>query len=211
MWDSLSLPWQEAICMAWEAYCVDTIPIGAVVADVNGNIVARGRNRVFDKTAPQKQIHGDMLAHAELNALLNLELDDEARSVSAIYTTMEPCPLCMGAIYMSTVRTVHYAARDPHAGSVNLLGKTPYLTRKPIRVIEPFDHAVENAITAMMIESEIWHRGEDIIASRFIEKWQAMLPDGVNCGIELFRSAQLRERKHLPAKEIVNWLTGLVN
>jgi tRNA(adenine34) deaminase len=47
MWDTLDLPWQAALEMAWEAYCVGTIPIGAAVADADDNIVARGRNRIM--------------------------------------------------------------------------------------------------------------------------------------------------------------------
>ncbi|MDO8754494.1 MAG: hypothetical protein Q7J80_11410, partial [Anaerolineales bacterium] len=76
MWDPLALPsqknsrivWQAALEMAWEAYCAGTIPIGAVVADADGRIVARGRNRILDTSAPDRQIYNDMLAHAEINA-----------------------------------------------------------------------------------------------------------------------------------------------
>jgi tRNA(adenine34) deaminase len=210
MWDKLSIPWQEAITLAWQAYCADTIPIGAVVADADGKIVSRGRNRVYEKTAPPKQIHDDMLAHAEINALLGLEYDDEQRHSFAIFTTMEPCPLCMGAIYMSSVRTVHYAARDPYAGSTNLLGTTPYLSRKNIRVVQPFNSEVENMLTAIMVEFAIWERGEEIITSPFFEKWRTTLPNAVEFGITLFQSAELRNRKNFSAKEIVNWLTNQV-
>lgn len=49
----------------------------------------------------------------------------------------------MGAIYMSGLRQVAYAARDPYAGSTNLLGTMPYLSRKPIQVTPPQDQMVE--------------------------------------------------------------------
>src|SRR3989304_4947186 len=185
MWDTLDLPWQAALEMAWEAYCAGTLPIGAVVTDADGRIVARGRNRILDTSAPDGQVYADMLAHAEINALLTLNIDQESRHHSALYTTMEPCPLCMGAFYMSSVRTLHFAARDPYAGSVNLLGTTPYLSRKSIRVISPFDPALEISLIAMMVETELPFRGEAGITSRFFDEWRTMSPKAVDFGISL--------------------------
>ena len=209
MWDTLEPPWQAALEMAWEAYCAGTIPIGAVVADADGRIVARGRNRILDKSAPDGQVYGDMLAHAEINALLTLNIDQESRHHSALYTTMEPCPLCMGAFYMSSVRTLHFAARDPYAGSVNILGATPYLSRKPIHVIPPFDHTLETSLIAMTVETEITLRGEAVITSRFFDEWRAMSPKAVEFGISLYRSKELRkiQKEGLSASNAVNWLT----
>jgi tRNA(Arg) A34 adenosine deaminase TadA len=153
MWDTLSLPWQSALEMAWEAFCADTNPIGAVIADADGNIIVRGRNRIKNTTAPDDQVCGNELAHAELNALLSLKLDYfECRDRGvALYTTLEPCPLCMGALYMSDVKTLHFAARDPWSGSTNLLGTTPYLSYKPIRVFPPFDPDLEASLIMLSV------------------------------------------------------------
>ncbi len=212
MWDTLDLPWQAALEMAWEAYCAGTIPIGAVVADADGRIIARGRNRILDTSAPDGQVYDDTLAHAEINALLALDIDQESRHQLALYTTMEPCPLCMGAFYMSSVRTLHFAARDPYAGSVNLLGTTPYLSRKPIRVIPPFDHTLEASLIAMMVETELTLRGEAVITSRFFDEWRAMSPEAVEFGIALYRSNELRtkQKEGLSANDAINWLTHQV-
>ncbi|MBI5966137.1 MAG: nucleoside deaminase [Chloroflexi bacterium] len=212
MWENLSLPWQAALEMAWEAYCGGTIPIGAVVADADGNVLSRGRNRIFDTSAPQGQVFDDMLAHAEINALLSLNLDQESRHDSALYTTMEPCPLCMGAFYMSSVRTLHFAARDPYAGSTNLLGTTPYLSRKPIRVVAPFNPALEIGLIAMMVETELTLRGDAIITSRFFAEWRELSFEAVDFGIALYRSGELRakQKENLPANQVLNWLTHQV-
>ena len=137
MWDSLSLPWRSCLEEAWAAYCGGTIPIGAVITDGDGNLLARGRNRIFDASAPAGQVCQTELAHAELNALLTLGVDEGNRGSWKLYTTTEPCPLCLGAFYMSGVRTLHYASREPWAGSVNLLGTTPYLARKSIKTFGP--------------------------------------------------------------------------
>ncbi len=212
MWENLSPPWQAALEMAWEAYCAGTIPIGAVVADANGNIVSRGRNRIMDISAPDGQVYNDMLAHAEINALLALNLDQENRHDSALYTTMEPCPLCMGAFYMSSVRTLHFAARDPWAGSTNLLGTTPYLSRKPIKVFEPNDAVLEDILVTLHTEYEIYRRGEQFLESHFFDDFRAILPNAIESGIALHRSGELRAKQKagLPANQVFNWLANQV-
>lgn len=212
LWDTLSPPWQAALEMAWEAYCNGTIPIGAAVADADGAVVARGRNRILDTSAPDGQVYNNMLAHAEINALLALKLDQESRHHAALYTTMEPCPLCMGAFYMSSVRTLHFAARDPYAGSTNLLGTTTYLRRKPIRVVAPLNPALEISLIAMMVETELTLRGEAVITSRFFDEWRAMSIEAVEFGIALFRSNELRkmQKNGISAREAVNWLANQV-
>ncbi len=208
-WETLSEPWQAALEMAWKGYCAGTVPIGAVVADANGKVVSRGRNRTFDENAPSGETRDRTLAHAEINALLALNLDQEERHTAALYTTMEPCPLCMGAFYISSVWTLHFAGRDPYAGSANMLGTTPYLSRKPIKVFPPFDGRLEIALTAMYAESEIHLRGEQAITNRFFDEWRSVLPDGVDLGIALFRSGELREMKQkgLPASQVFNQIT----
>lgn len=210
MWESLEPAWQVALEMAWEAYCAGTIPIGAAIVDCDGHVVARGRNRIFDTSAPERQVWGNMLAHAEMNALLDLKLDQQSRHSAALYTTMEPCPLCMGAFYMSSVRTLHFAARDLYAGSTNLLGTTPYLSVKPIRVIPPFDSALEVALMALMLETDILLRGEQIISSKYFQEFLKTCPKAVEFGINLFHSGELRKKRELPAGKIFNWLINRV-
>ena len=208
MWDALSKPGQAALEMAWEAYCDGTVPIGAVVADADGNIVARGRNRIRNTTAPENQVCANELAHAELNALLSLKLSYEECRRSALYTTMEPCPLCMGALYMSDVKTAHFAARDPWAGSSNLLGTTPYLSRKPFKIFPPSNALLEEAMTAIHTEWSIHKHGEQVLTSRFFDAFRAILPNAVDKGIELYHSNELRQkqREGQSAEQAFTWL-----
>lgn len=208
----LSLPWQAALEMAWEAYCTGTVPIGAVVADENGNVVSRGRNRILEDTAPEGQICRNELAHAEINALLSIRLGYEECRHASLYTTMEPCPLCMGALYMSDVKTLHFAARDPWAGSVNLLGTTPYLSRKSIKVFGPSNSLLEELLVALHIEWEVFNRGEQILTSRFFNEFRAILPNAVKKGISLYQSGGLRKKQNegIPAKQVVDWLANQV-
>ena len=116
-WDELSLPWQACMDQAWEAYCDDCFPIGAVVVDKDGKILSRGRNRIYEKQKGGRHLRGAELAHAEVEALLHIDFDAIDPHSCALYTTTEPCPMCMGTFYMSGIRTLHFGSRDPWAGS----------------------------------------------------------------------------------------------
>ena len=212
MWDALDLPWQAALEMAWEAYCAGTVPIGAVIADPAGRIIARGRNRINDRSAPDGQVCSNELAHAELNALLSLDPGYGETRRSVLYTTMEPCPLCMGALYMSDVKTAHFAARDPWAGSSNLLGTTPYLSRKAFRMIPPSDPILENAIIAMITEYELFKRGRKILDSVFFTALRSVLNGPVETGITLYSSGKLRRQQEegRDAEQVFTWLFNQV-
>ena len=80
-----------------------TVP---VYADAELRILAYGRNRINAAVAPPGQLHGTVLAHAELNALAQLAADIPDRHSYTLYTSLEPCPMCLGAFYMSGVRTL---------------------------------------------------------------------------------------------------------
>lgn len=208
MWESLSPPWQAALEMAWEAYKSGTVPIGAVVMDAGGNIVSRGRNRILEKSAPSGQVCNNEMAHAEINALLAVKLSYEESRHAALFTTMEPCPLCMGAVYMSDIKTLYYAARDPWAGSTNLLGTTPYLSRKPFKVHPPENDCLENALVALHTEWVLSTRGEVILASKFFDEFRAVMPGAVAKGLEIHRSGESQKMRSntMGAKEFFDWL-----
>ena len=137
-WIELSPAWQACLEQAWEAYTCGCVPVGAVVVNPAGEIVSLGRNRINEQSAPPHQVCSSQLAHAELNALLALDSAALNPRTCAIYTSLEPCPLCLGAIYMSGVRNIYYAAGDAYAGATDLLGKTPYLSHKPVKAFGPF-------------------------------------------------------------------------
>jgi tRNA(Arg) A34 adenosine deaminase TadA len=151
-WDVLEAPWQACIEEAWAAALAGCIPIGAVVTDEQGRIVTRGRNRIGEQPNAAGLVQGTTLAHAELNALVALRRDGEDVHGYTLWTTTEPCPLCLGAWYMSGVRSLAFMSRDPYAGSANLLGTTPYLKRKPMRVQGPLPGVWEYLIAALSVE-----------------------------------------------------------
>lgn len=160
-WSDLSFAWQVCLEEAWAAYCVGSLPIGAALLDEQGRLLLRERNHIADP-APFGRVGNSQLAHAELNVLLQLNRAEIVPHSCTLYSILEPCPLCMGAFYMSGVRALVYAARDPYAGSTNLLGKTEYLSRKPIRVhgpepaFEPLVIAFQVAAHAQRFDYQKW-------------------------------------------------------
>ena len=100
----------EALALAREAAAAGEVPVGCVI--VRGDeIVGRGRNRrEEDKTA---------LAHAELEAISQAcrALGGWRLWECTLYVTLEPCPMCAGAIVNARIPRVVYGARDAKAGS----------------------------------------------------------------------------------------------
>jgi tRNA(adenine34) deaminase len=89
------------------------VPVGAVVVDASGTIIGRGRNR--------REVCQDPTAHAEVEAIR-----DAARTRGAwrlldttMYVTLEPCPMCAGALVNARVARVVYGCKDLKAGAVD--------------------------------------------------------------------------------------------
>jgi len=192
MWSDLLKPWQVCFELAWEAYCEDCIPIGAVVTDKNGKIVSRGRNRVYPRWMwEQRPSQGAEIAHAELEALLHLDYNGLDQHSCSLYTTTEPCPMCMGTFYMSGVRTLHFAARDPFGGSINMLGTTWYLSRKAIKVFGP-DPTLESTIMSLFVEQELGFHAGKFPEGLFWEMYGKAIPKGIDLGRRLYEQGALK-------------------
>jgi tRNA(Arg) A34 adenosine deaminase TadA len=166
-WAELAPPWRASFELAWDAYAVDSIPVGAVVVDADGSIVSRGRNRIFDAQAPPGELANTWLAHAEVNALAALPPARFPEHV--LYTAMEPCALCYGAALMSTVGTVRFAAPDPIGAASRWAGQIVHRTRTlalegplegpfgrlaPLLVVENITRRVPDSATAAVLRGE---------------------------------------------------------
>ena len=102
---------QAALALAAEAAAEGEVPVGAVVV-CDGEIVGTGRNR--------REYGKNALYHAEIEAI-----DNACKTLGGwrlhrcdLYVTLEPCPMCAGAIINARIQTVIYGARDTKAGSV---------------------------------------------------------------------------------------------
>jgi len=117
---------REAYAEALRALEIDDVPIGCVIA-LDGEIVARGYNR--------RNAEKNTLRHAELIAI-----DRACRAAGdwrlegcALYVTVEPCPMCAGAILQARMALLVYGAENPKAGcagSVCNLPQTPGFNHK---------------------------------------------------------------------------------
>jgi tRNA(adenine34) deaminase len=106
------------------------VPVGAVVVN-DGEVVGTGRN--------ERELHGDPTAHAELLALraAALTLGGWRLPGAVLYVTLEPCPMCAGAIQQARVARVVYGAPDQKLGAagsvINILGDPRLLHRTQVQ------------------------------------------------------------------------------
>lgn len=105
---------KEAIYEAQKAAEVGEVPIGCVVV-VDGKIVGRGHN--LREHSQDATMHAEILAIQEANAFCKSWRLPEAQ----LFVTLEPCPMCSGAILNSRIERVYYGAMDPKAGTVGSL------------------------------------------------------------------------------------------
>ncbi len=119
-------PMRHAIDLALAAASAGSLAIGAVVAD-NGRVIATGRNRLFESDAGDDPIAGTSLAHAEINALAKLRFRAHEHDDLELYTTLQPCLQCLGAIRLAPVRRVTVLAPDPlWIGVEEIRSATPF-------------------------------------------------------------------------------------
>jgi tRNA(adenine34) deaminase len=109
-WVGLGATWRTAFELAWEAFVQRSVPVGAVIVDAGGAIVAQGRARSMETTGTPGQLAGATVAHAEINALGRLSVGPHPGHT--VYTTLEPCVMCSGAIVIANIASVQYAGAD---------------------------------------------------------------------------------------------------
>ena len=127
MWIDLSKVWQAAFREAWHSFCAGSTPVGAVLCDAEGNIILSDHNRNHETDTLNRRI-----AHAETNILRNLDTSKYDPRTLTLYTTMEPCPMCMGTALMSNIKKIRSAARDSYCGMIHLTDTDPYYHSKGI-------------------------------------------------------------------------------
>lgn len=112
-WMSRALELAEAAGEAGE------VPVGAVIVDGDGNLLAEAENR--------KERDKDPTAHAEIIALriAGKVLQNWHLNQCTLYVTLEPCPMCAGAIVQARLKMLVYGADDPKTGAVRTVANIP--------------------------------------------------------------------------------------
>lgn len=121
----------EALKQAKKAASIDEVPIGCVIV-YQDKIIARGYNR--------RNIEGSTLAHAEISAIRKAgkKLGDWRLEDCTMYVTLEPCPMCAGAIVQARIPRVVIGTLNPKAGCAGSI--------IDLFQIKEFNHQVEKEI-----------------------------------------------------------------
>ena len=103
---------RAALAVAQKANASGDVPVGAVIINSAGEIIATGHN--------ERELHNDPTAHAEIVAIRRAAeiLGQWRLEDHTIVVTLEPCPMCAGAIAQSRLETVVFGAWDEKAGAV---------------------------------------------------------------------------------------------
>lgn len=101
----------KALDEAWKAYKDDEIPVGAIIVK-SGEIISCGHN--------QKELKNNPLHHAEMEAIKKASEKTGSWRLTGcdIYVTLEPCPMCAGALIQSRIERLFIGTPDPKSGAV---------------------------------------------------------------------------------------------
>ncbi len=103
---------QQALAQARIAARMNEVPVGAVLVDAGGELLAAGHNQPISACDPS--------AHAEIVTLRQaaLKLDNYRLPGTTLYVTLEPCTMCVGALVHARVKRLVYAASEPRSGAI---------------------------------------------------------------------------------------------
>ena len=130
-WTEVEKEWKKVFELSWVSFCEGNLPIAAIITDNLGNILSTGRNNynISEKFLNSKVDH----AETECVQMLDVIKFADVREY-ILYTSMEPCPMCMGTIVMGNIRKVRIAARDGWAGATDICNKSEYIKDKHIDI-----------------------------------------------------------------------------
>ena len=109
----------RAIALAQAAGEAGEVPVGAVIVDAENNLISEAENR--------KERDKDPTAHAEILAIraAGKALRDWHLNQCTLYVTLEPCPMCAGAIVQARIGLLVYGVDDPKTGTIRTVANIP--------------------------------------------------------------------------------------
>lgn len=111
MRDEIVFAMNQALDLARESASAGEVPVGAVVLDCDGNIIGKGAN--------MREQNADPLAHAEVLAMKSAAISRKSWNLSdcTLVVTLEPCPMCAGAVLQTRLKRVIFGAWDAKLGA----------------------------------------------------------------------------------------------
>jgi tRNA(Arg) A34 adenosine deaminase TadA len=126
--------WEKCLNLAIESFNAKSLAIASVIINNKDDIVSYGSNQLRDNRDTHNKITLSSIAHAEMNAIHNLGISGMDGKDFTLYTTVEPCPMCIGAISLSRIKNVVIGSKDPYAGSTQWAQSNNYINSKNIKI-----------------------------------------------------------------------------
>ena len=124
---------RAALDLAQEGQAAGSSPVGAVLVNHEGQIIARGRNRVGEAQTPE-HVGNASVAHAEMDLYFQVGKLEDPHTLT-LYTSLEPCLMCGGASALLGVGRIVWATDDPWGGSGRLIRWTDHPAMQDTQVV----------------------------------------------------------------------------
>ncbi len=124
---------RETLRLAREGTAAGSSPVGAVLVDASGEIVARGRNRTGEAQTGEHVGHASV-AHAEMDLFFQVGKLENPQELT-LYTSLEPCLMCGGGSAMLGVGRLVWATDDPWGGSGRLIAWNEHPAMRDVEVL----------------------------------------------------------------------------
>ncbi len=138
-----------AYMQACKAFDNDEVPIGAVLVDKSGKVVSKAYNQIEKKQT--------QLAHAEMQVLLKAskKMNSWRLSNLVLYVTVQPCLMCLGALYLSRISRVVYGISSPKFGaSINVFEQGDAIYKHLEMKIECFEYQKSKELLKLFFEKK---------------------------------------------------------
>jgi len=190
--DPLPAPMLHAMELAWQSFRAGSLGIGAVVTRGDA-VVSSGRNRLMESDAGDDVLAGTSVAHAEMNALAKLRWREYRGDELHLWTTLEPCLQCLGAIRLSEVTHVHVLSPDPiFRGIEEVRHLSSFLSsRWPVIEHRPVD---EWAVLGLLFQTHV-----GVFWGASAPGWNERLPRLAGLATELVAAGELVDLAASPA------------
>lgn len=201
MWNKLPSQWKKCFELAWKAFCIHHVPVGALITDHDGQILSMSYNGETSYLPAR-------ISHAEMNALLKLPKPIAQDIV--LYTSLEPCVMCFSALFMALIKNIRYSCRDPHAGGTILYNSTRYFSSRDMNVLQfnSIEYEFVNVILHMVYEM---NTRQQCLLDPLLVEWSKFYPWVLNIDKQQVHYYEQKICSFKTAFDAYNWMVSLVS